>query len=663
MSDDGDVKNSTFLRKIQLSEVKNPTQRGFSLKQWAEDFKKCTSNFDDIGQFEKGLRIFYAGIWANELLDEVRKRILEFSEFDKKYYMNECYISFANREFSVVKYLTNEKIKKSKEVITAGALAQSRIENSNGFEVCATGAVESLVDILRFPLSMTSNKTKCREVKDDEALNVIQARLQLAAIYDFVYDTWYECLWNEFKVYKEKDVHYIEPQKSEKALLRLIGEHRNDLLYMEMITRSQEILSRYEIEFDLKVVIDITVCGGKIKPVTGYTKNKTVPNWYSSFVTIEEGYWDELLVQNLPKLDGVNIRILIRVLQVLRSFGEECEKKFPVNNEVFKLNKLKQYLQVIEKHDLCNAISECVGVDLEVSIKIVNFLTRKDEIDSDMWTRPFVQMSNSDLSFVLPTLTSQNLVRTIEYWMKEGGVDLKVRGDLFERHIRSEVKNEIDRHEYLNSTTFHKDSLFFKVDSEFEQIDFLWIVENVVLVGEVKCTFMPANPVEKYSYYMRLKEGAGQAKRKAEFVKNNLSSLFEKIGHCQMECEYEVKPLLISNFPYYVGGLVDGCPVTDQYLLLKYISGKWEFGNKDIGLPMETISFHECSKTASSNLFEYLCSPPKIKLLKKMISVRYIPLLKINETSMNVIRIQWFVDETLLVTKYKGMSASEIINS
>jgi len=166
--------------------------------------------------------------------------------------------------------------------------------------------------------------------------------------------------------------------------------------------------------------------------------------------------------------------------------------------------------------------------------------------------------------------------------MKKGGLDLNLRGPAFEDHVRNELLSDLKRSPVLNQSIVISRSISLKeADGDgSEEIDLLWRFGNTLVVGELKCSVFPSGPLEWYNL-LELVEGAAiQAKRKAEFVGNNLDSLSSQVPEFKdLETDsMQVLPLVVLNRALGAGVPVNGVPVVDQVILENYISGSMDFG-------------------------------------------------------------------------------------
>ncbi len=121
----------------------------------------------------------------------------------------------------------------------------------------------------------------------------------------------------------------------------------------------------------------------------------------------------------------------------------------------------------------------------------------------------------------------------------------------------------------------------------------------------------------------QLKKGAEQAKRKSDFVRDNLEDFFAKAGSssCFAE-EFKVLPIVISNLPLATGYAFQNVPVIDLRILEQYLEdGRWipsslitEQGFEPLG---QEVQFYSSEKEAEDRVEEYLKNPPQIQEVRK----------------------------------------------
>ena len=222
---------------------------------------------------------------------------------------------------------------------------------------------------------------------------------------------------------------------------------------------------------------------------------------------------------------------------------------------------------------------------------------------------------------VLSPILHGSFLRLIEYWMKEGGVDLDQRGKLFEEYSRLHIKSDIQRSKVLKRAGVYPKDLK-RHDTELnEEIDIVLWVSNTILIGEAKCILYPASYNDYHNYYKILEHGAGQAKRKAKAARENITSLL-KILRIEEQVDIDqvsVVPFVLINQVLAAGFVINEVPVIDMYILSRYLDRRWvkmgRFEKGDV-VSNDITYFYKTEEEAAARIGEYLLDPPQVKLYK-----------------------------------------------
>jgi hypothetical protein len=67
---------------------------------------------------------------------------------------------------------------------------------------------------------------------------------------------------------------------------------------------------------------------------------------------------------------------------------------------------------------------------LRTAAQILDLLTFS-EVREELWLRPFVYVDEDEVAVLVSALSGPNLLRSIEQWMKVGGLDLDRRGPAY----------------------------------------------------------------------------------------------------------------------------------------------------------------------------------------------------------------------------------------
>jgi hypothetical protein len=168
------------------------------------------------------------------------------------------------------------------------------------------------------------------------------------------------------------------------------------------------------------------------------------------------------------------------------------------------------------------------------------------------------------------------------------------------------------------------------VGSDREEIDLLIRIGSLILVGEAKCQLFPASAIETSRYRERLREGAEQASRKAEAVRQNVSDVFIALDF-DNDSDITVVPFVLSNTPIGSGFPIDGVAVCDLLYFgtllrdggLRTMAILNRDGVQDQGIFNE---YYKNQTEAEKRIPELLIDQPVVKVFKKMVKKRARPM-------------------------------------
>ena len=133
--------------------------------------------------------------------------------------------------------------------------------------------------------------------------------------------------------------------------------------------------------------------------------------------------------------------------------------------------------------DLSTLISSTVGINREESKSIIEFLTYCGNHEDELWIRPFYRIDD-DLYFSCGALMFPNLLRSIEHWMKNGGIELSDKGPLFENYIKREIDFAIKKSSLIKNAGIFLEKLIIKKDDLKKKLIWLYgFGSKIILVN------------------------------------------------------------------------------------------------------------------------------------------------------------------------------------
>ncbi len=658
---------------MQEGKIRQPTQRDFNPDRWTRSFQsfKTPSENDN--------RVYTAGLWFYDALSKIRQRLenyqltgLENNAFRR------LFVAFANQQYAVVVHASDEDMQAhAGKTITAGNLRERTLPiGPNGRQVNLYDAIESLVSALKYPLAETyqsGGKLQGSNVSDLEILAIVQARLSLANIYAVLSDLWAECLWNEWSVNIEGAVDIIQPPLTSEYMSVELSQYRRDILLVQLSGQILRLWDNLPIaikqaELGRPRIIGIERIGKKKRFKIGPLSDLSiVPHNFMMEIAAEQLYWDELLLQPLPRIEPITIRELLLMWDVLISLGKVLEHRLREDTGAATVNSLLEFAPKIEIREIINAINKATNISYGRVLKAVELFTYSGSTKQDPWVTPLIPISSKECCVIIPALTLPNLIRSIEHWMKECGFDVSTRGASFENYMRSEVVDFAKKSKIISGMKVYPSSLEVNVGNEKEQIDLACFWRNTVIIGEIKCSIYPATPMEFYNYYSVLKSATDQAKRKAAFVRDHLRDLLGKLGVQDNFniADIIVHPIVLTNLEIGVGVPIDGVPIVDSGILKIYFKGSQEFfvtTSKEDGTKAAYVNvYYSNEEEAENNLIDYLSMPLSFKISRKLLDVKInpIPMLSKSDSSKKACYTRLFVKENKLAELIPGLNAQD----
>jgi hypothetical protein len=223
--------------------------------------------------------------------------------------------------------------------------------------------------------------------------------------------------------------------------------------------------------------------------------------------------------------------------------------------------------------------------------------------------------------------------------MRQGGLDLGVRGPAFEDFVRSEVSEYIGDSPILGESFVLKDGLTLKpTDGRREQLDLVFSIGKLLVIGEVKCSLQPTEAKQR-SMHRRMVEGAAeQVQRKASAILDNREAFrgcLLRLG-CHVPEDFDIFPMVVLNGAIHSGQDVLSVAVADINILRVFFEGKLiELAMQDSDGSMESLKelvLYQDQAQAASCAAEYFRSPPQLRLLREGVTPRWIPIVAVSDT-------------------------------
>lgn len=341
----------------------------------------------------------------------------------------------------------------------------------------------------------------------------------------------------------------------------------------------------------------------------------------------------DIMDEPLPDLGGISARQLLDAWSVLAPLGHLVAERLPQTREPTR-GTINSAASSFDIHSLAQAVSRCTDMSIGTAQKVLAALTLSGSPREDIWHRPFVPL-DSKLAPLVVALTAPNLMRSIEEWLRAGGLDLGKRGPLFESYVR----DSLARDTRLTNAYIHAKPI--STTAAIGDID-LWIqLGTTIVLGEMKCSLFPASPLEQYKYEQTLAGASQQALAKAAWARKNLAALFQQVGQVLPQNPVSVLPLVVSNLPLASGITMNDVPVVDSIILMKFFSEGCLEQRVMLGIDGRpragtTLAFYSTPREAEAAVGPYLRNPPQVSTILPMVHVADRPLVAIGGTTVSM---------------------------
>lgn len=645
-----------FIDQVRKSQIPHPTQRTFTPDRWKKSYNEI-----DLA-VEEDIQLYNAGIWVFDQLTKIREKLNDVSlDFLPKKTAIRLFCGDMNRTLNVI-YKKSPPTLNNKTVI-AEQLIQAKVSgNIFGIDYYPDQLLTSELDGARFPLiyilsrkEKTSN-TKCKN--DIEVLRRMKIMMLLGQYYSALEDIWTDCLWNGLRIDQKDDIDILYRIDDTLEKIRAVSGFREQELVLQAIqlTFSMWKLSlndKIKRELAQRYIVNVSGSGKKRKyklQIEPYDADYP-PKSLIFRLLAQEAYFDDLVKLEMPNFSNITLEYLLTSWEIIFSLSESLMKKLPKKDDIYNIKKLIQFAPAIKKRDLIGLLSTGLDVNYGLAAKILDLLTFKPKPKCEIWTRPLIELDSKSLLPVFAGVLSCNLLRTVEHWLKYSGIDFSAKGELFEKAVQASLKRSLKNSAVIKDYYVYPKSISFSCGNRTEELDIVVTIGNRILLGEAKCIVFPTEPLDYYNYFLTLKHGVKQIKRKADFVIENIGVFIKDILNAK-ETHFDsidVIPFVVINRSLGVGFTLEDVPIVDQLILNRYLrDGKWEKyvyfdngGNKTVG---ETVRFYSTEKEAGENIRDYIENPPQIDLFKKFITVTKEPLPLMDKSSRKAIFLKYEIN-------------------
>lgn len=595
------------------------------LKPSEVDFNKDEQ--DKVGDFSEISDYFHGMV--NEIYVRIKKDFNDFNMKGKD--IMEFFIADLNREYRVLHVKMREAARQlSKGTYLYQDMINPKVQLPTGEYVDARAALEAsaeainmICNYLRFFL-----EEEFKNEKADPRLfaaNVLRI-YRMADVYVTFKHSYDDILYNGgfIKIEREKKLFTFDYDNYYELRLLKVG----NMMFSE---RMMHVNNKYRLE-GKKLEFGKYVANYRIKRVKLQEGCVTLdfgqgdPKVHRE-ITIEmeaaiESFYEYLDIN--VKLENLGCILLAEALAVWTALRYICCETFERINSDEKSMFTKEDWNIVprkfKKEELIGYIEKLTGIKRNKVKSVLETFEADWSQYNDIWTSPLILNGEyySVPFFPIINCVPYNVIDTL---LERGGYSLDERGKVFEKYIHKRIMNE--KHDYsVNCAT----SRHYGTDDDGEEIDLIVVLRDLVILCEAKCIHYSMDPQDYHNAWTRLTDGAEQAKKKASFVENHLE-LFEELGNIRGK---RVLPIVVTNYPTFIGFEHDGVYVTDSFSFISYLNAGY-MTMRELSMtdnPIRHIrQFYHNEAEYSANFEKYIQKNPVKEMYLSKVLVEDIPLL------------------------------------
>ncbi|HEE6562225.1 hypothetical protein K5E11_06160 [Acinetobacter pittii] len=614
------IKNS-FADKVRSNKIKSPLRTDFSLEKW-ETANKLT-------EFDK--RLYEAGLYFHSQFNCIRDHLKQLNKtptsITKEDYLK-IFIGMSNHDAKVnienVKKIIPQDNPPTLDINFYGIQTSNNvIGNLYSLNETAMISVDGIFYNIISHLSDDSKKEKTN-LSQENIFKHIRIENLLSQLY---YS--YEQYWNSI-LYEQITYEITE----EKLLLRdnpeiMVPFQINDIRNSKI--RANNIILGYAEYMEFLRDQNYAYLIFKDNQFSYQSFRDLESKNQQQIITCLNSFADEtieFIPNTLPNLN-FNIDEVISIFVQLSSLSYGILNSLDSDTSIlnFDYNKFKNFSKTLNLTELCDYLAFITSIEKSKVSQIIDFLTFTHERAPgprvDLWRFPIVKVNKDECLLVLEPLLHPVGLRCFEGWMAKAEVEIAQKGTSFENHIKTELNELFTENPYIEKSDFFEEDII-SIDGEQEEIDLLFKIGNLIVLGEAKCVVTTDSAISVWNTIETIKHASEQAIRKLNFVSRNFKRICKKLNWLHDEnLEYNFCPIVVISNGFGAGNSFFGVPIIDHKILSSYFkNGYLPLISTDKGEDLAYLKIYNSSEELQSNFSAFISKPPTIETYK--ISINYL---------------------------------------
>lgn len=290
----------------------------------------------------------------------------------------------------------------------------------------------------------------------------------------------------------------------------------------------------------------------------------------------------------------------------------------------------KQLISLISLEYLYTEFSSVSGYDHEKAEKLIKCFVFDKEIAKkkkygDVFARPLISVG-SEMVLLSECLVEQiNLDRNIEVLLEWNDVDLAPMGKDLERKMIEELKKVSTLS--VNSETIE----FLAYDDKNVEFDFIALLDDYIIVMEMKSVLQPYDDDELYRRHKPISEGIEQVVRRAKIIQKDWDKI-KKMSNINLpdkpfDDDHIIK-VVCSDIADFTGLEEKGVLLTDDATVIKYFTNPYVRGAKQTSNGVELIKQKHLwpeGRPTAKEFISYLRNPDTMGVYMQSIGSEWKP--------------------------------------